>query len=94
MLTDCYSMAFLVREVLKNEHIVDRNNVSLYDSESLSNDLIALAKIEGQVGLIEILDCGSVGGFGYGQGKFSNSLGGRIKYLKCKYLKEDITLFE
>ncbi|CAL9988715.1 hypothetical protein VPHD264_0198 [Vibrio phage D264] len=94
MLTDRYSMASLVREVLKNECMIDRNNVSLHDSDSLSNDLIGLAKLEGQVELIEVLDCGSIGGFGHGQGKFSSSLEGRIKYLKCKYIKKDITLFE
>lgn len=74
----------LVEEIAKDLCYLNRDNVSLYDSESLSNNLLALAKLEGKVELVEVLDCGSVGGFGKG---FTGhkSLEGRIKYLVNKY---------
>ena len=52
-----------------------------------------LSQVEGLLEFLEIEDCGSVGGFGYNQGRFSKSIEGRIEYLHCKYVKLDSELW-
>lgn len=74
--------------------LISPEDCSVYDAHNLSENLIEIAKIEGLIEFMEILDCGNVGGYGYNQDSFPKNLAGRLKYLTCKYIKEDISLYD
>ena len=75
---------------------VEGEALNTFSVDHAMSQAMLLSHIEGLLEHLEIEDCGSVGGFGYGFTKagYTNSIRDRIDYLYTKYVVMNPELLE